>query len=300
VLQLLTVTSVDGRKGRKRGKFHMSILKDGSRLMAQSSWLSLRAKLNHLKKIRVGAVSYLNTKPLLYGIRNHPVFDRIELIEDYPANIAQMLIDDKVDVGLIPVAATLRLKEWHLITDYCIGSDGPVASVCIFSEVPIEEIRSVYLDYQSRTSVNLARILLREYWKKEVQFIDANGEDFRAKIMGDAAGVVIGDRALEQRLKSRFIYDLGEAWKAHTGLPFVFAAWISNKLLDKQFVLDFNEANGYGITQIDTVRTMIEFPAFDLEQYYKKSISYHLDAGKKNGMQLFLRKLKLTGATSSF
>ena len=72
--------------------------------------LSLRAKLNHLKKIRVGAVSYLNTKPLLYGIKRHPVMNEIELIEDYPSRIAQMLIDDEVDIGLIPVAATLRLK----------------------------------------------------------------------------------------------------------------------------------------------------------------------------------------------
>ena len=122
-----------------------------------------------MKKIRVGAVSYLNTKPLLYGIRKHKVSQQIELIEDYPSRIAQLLIDDKIDVGLIPVAAILRLKEHHIITNYCIGSDGPVASVCIFSEVPIEEVKNIYLDYQSKTSVSLARILIKEYWKKEVE-----------------------------------------------------------------------------------------------------------------------------------
>src|SRR6476646_10294107 len=97
--------------------------------------LSLRSKINHLKKMRVAAVSYLNTKPLLYGIRNHEIMQQIELIEDYPSKIAQMLIEDKVDVGLIPVAATLRLNYWEVIGTHCIGSDGPVTSVCIFGEV---------------------------------------------------------------------------------------------------------------------------------------------------------------------
>jgi chorismate dehydratase len=124
-------------------------------------------------------VSYLNTKPLLYGIKHHSIINEIELIEDYPAKIAQLLIDDKIDVGLIPVAATTKLSTWNIIGDYCIGCDGPVASVCLFSEVPIEQIEIVLLDYQSRTSVNLAKILLKEYWKKEVKFINATGEDFR-------------------------------------------------------------------------------------------------------------------------
>ena len=106
--------------------------------------LYLRAKLNHLEKIRVAAVSYLNTKPLLYGIKRHPIINEIELIEDYPSMIAQMLIDGEVDVGLIPVAATLRLKNWRVVTDYCIGCDGPVASVCIFtSSGSLSEISSI-------------------------------------------------------------------------------------------------------------------------------------------------------------
>ena len=136
----------------------------------------------------------MNTKPLLYGIKRHPVLNEIELIEDYPSKIAQMLIDDQIDIGLIPVAATLRLKDWYIDSDYCIGSNGPVASVCIFSQVPMDEIKQVYLDYQSRTSVNLAKVLLKEYWKKDVEFIDASGEDFRENIAGSTAGVVIGDR----------------------------------------------------------------------------------------------------------
>jgi chorismate dehydratase len=237
-------------------------------------------------------VSYLNTKPLLYGIKKHEVIHQIELIEDYPSKIAQMLIDDELDIGLIPVAATLRLKEWYIDSDYCIGSNGAVASVCIFSEVPIEEVEKVYLDYQSRTSVNLAKILLKEYWKKDVELINATGEDFRNSLTGTTAGVIIGDRALEQRSQSKYIYDLGEAWKNHTGLPFVFAAWIANKKLPEEFVSSFNEANALGVEKIEEVVKENIFVDFDLRKYYTSCIGYDLDEEKKRGLELFLSKLK--------
>ena len=111
------------------------------------------------KRIRVGAVSYLNTKPLLYGIRRSELINRIELIEEYPSRIAAMLLNDEIDVGLVPVAIIPKLAESHIITNYCIGAEGEVASVALFSEVPIQQVTTVLLDYQSRTSVNLARIL---------------------------------------------------------------------------------------------------------------------------------------------
>lgn len=253
--------------------------------------LSLRTKLNHLSKIKVAAVNYLNTKPMLSGIKQHAVMKDIELFEAYPAMVAQMLLEGSADVGLIPVAVVPQLKEYHIITDYCIGCDGPVDSVCIFSEVPIAEVEKIYLDYQSRTSVQLAKILLREFWKSKAVLVDARGEDFRNEIKGTTAGVVIGDRALEQRLLSTYIYDLGEAWKKHTGLPFVFAAWVSNKQLPQDFIRAFNEANQLGLQQIDEVVAQIDYPAFDLKKYYTQSISYTLDTPKKKAMELFWEKM---------
>ena len=113
--------------------------------------------------MRVGAVSYLNTKPLLYGLQHHAISESIELIEDYPANLARALEENTIDIGLVPVAVIPKLPEAHIISNYCIGATGPVASVSIFSQVPMESITSVYLDYQSKTSVNLARILLKNY-----------------------------------------------------------------------------------------------------------------------------------------
>jgi chorismate dehydratase len=102
---------------------------------------------------------------------------KLELIEAYPSNIAKMLLDDTIDMGLLPVAVIPLLKSPQIVSDYCIGSNGEVASVAIFSEVPMEEITTVLLDYQSRTSVNLAKILLEKYWNKQVTFIETT-EDF--------------------------------------------------------------------------------------------------------------------------
>lgn len=254
--------------------------------------IPLPPNLPLLAKIKVGAVSYLNTKPLLYGIKRHEVFKKIELIEDYPSKIAQLLIDGQLDIGLVPVAVIPKLREWHIVTDYCIGCDGPVASVCLFSEVPVWEIEKVYLDYQSRTSVRLAQILLKEFWKKDVVYINATGEDFREKIGGSTAGVVIGDRALAQRLKSKYIYDLGEAWKAHTGLPFVFAAWVANKKLPEDFLSCFNEANGVGVAQINELADKLNYQLFDLKNYFNHNISYVLSEEKREGLSFFIEKIK--------
>ena len=117
-----------------------------------------------MKKIKVGAVSYLNTKPLLYGIRrSDELMQQIELIEEYPSKIADKLISGMIDIGLVPVSIIPKLDEAHIVTDFCIGANGDVASVCLFSEVPLIEIKTVLLDYQSCTSVALIKILLKEF-----------------------------------------------------------------------------------------------------------------------------------------
>ena len=240
------------------------------------------------RKIRIGAVSYLNTKPLLYGLQHEVIVKQIEIILDYPARIAAMLEEGRIDVGLVPVAIIPSLKDPHIISDYCIGCDGPVSSVAIFSEMPLEQVSEILLDYQSRTSVMLSRILMHYYWKLNPIFRDARGEDYRKDIRADVAGLVIGDRALEQKKISPFIYDLGQAWKDFTGLPFVFAAWVSNKKLDEDFIAQFNHANASGIASIGKVISMEKEPPTDLAEYYSRNISYSLNAEKRKGLELFL------------
>jgi len=244
------------------------------------------------QKIRVGAVSYLNTKPLIYGFEQGKMHDEVELIIDYPANIASHLINDRIDIGLVPVAVIPSLKEHHIISDYCIACDGEVASVCLFSDVPLTEIKTILLDYQSRTSVELLKILLKEHWDITPELIAGTG-NYEQGITGTTAGLVIGDRALAQRSKSEYIYDLGTAWKEMAGLPFVFAAWVSNKPLDASFIDRFNEANAYGFLHLDEVISRNGTADFDIKSYYTQFVKFKLDSQMKEAKALFLRKLNL-------
>ncbi len=242
-------------------------------------------------KIRVGAVSYLNTKPLIFGFNNPIIQETVDLVIDYPSKIASMLLENQVDVGLVPVAIIPEMPEYHIISDYCIGSDGEVASVCLFSDVPLQNIETILLDYQSRTSVELLKLLAKEFWKINPIFKETSGE-YQQQVSGSTAALVIGDRALQQRKISPYIYDLGAAWKKFTGLPFVFAAWVSNKKLSEDFINAFNEANALGLNRIEQIISENPFEAFDLSKYYTQYISYNLDENKKQGLKLFLHKLR--------
>ena len=243
-------------------------------------------------RIKVGIVSYLNTRPLIYGLKQEPVASYIELIEDNPARLAEMLKREEIDLGLIPVAAIPDFNEWHLSGDYCIGTDGEAASVCLFSEVPLEQIDKVYLDYQSRTSVELLKWIMHEYWGIHPEIIDATDEDYRKEIKGNTAGLVIGDRAFEQRKLSTFFYDLGAEWKKITGQPFVFAVWVSNKKLTDGFIRMFNDANAKGMTHIDEIVAPHQFDLYDLKKYYTLHMNYLLDDRKKKSMDYFLQVIK--------
>ena len=245
------------------------------------------------KRWRIGAVSYLNTRPLLLGMEQSPFKDRIDLIKSYPAKIAQDLLEGTIDIGLVPVAIMPLLSSPQIVSKYVIGTEGEVASVALFSQVPMEQVECVYLDYQSRTSVALAKVLLTQYWKKEVAFIAAT-EGYIDQISGTTAGVIIGDRALASLSRFEHVYDLGLAWKQHTGLPFVFAAWVANKPIPAEFMEAFDAANGYGLDHLEDVIALI--PAseqvYDLHKYYTLNISYVLTPEKRAGLEQFLEALK--------
>lgn len=216
--------------------------------------------------------------------------EEVDLRLEYPSIIATLLMNNKIDVGLVPVTIIPEMKDHYIISDYCIGCDGEVGSVCLFSEVPLEKIETILMDYQSRSSVELLKILVKEYWKINVTFLDAT-EDYQANIQDTTAGLVIGDRAFSQRKISPYIYDLGLAWKIFTGLPFVFAAWVSNKKLDSSFIRAFNKANLYGLNHLDEVIASNRGKMFDLRSYYTHYIKYNMDDEKRDGMNFFLQKL---------
>lgn len=244
------------------------------------------------KRIKVGIVSYRNTRPLIYGLQQEPVSRQIDLVEAIPSELANMLVEGQIDVGLVPVAILPQLEEYHIIGNHCIATDTEVASVCLFSEVPLNEIETIYLDYQSRSSVALLKILMRESWGINPQLIMAQDESYRNEIKGTTAGLVIGDRALEQRRQSTFIYDLASEWRAITGLPFVFAAWVSLKPLPAGFIATFDAANALGLEHLDEIVAAHPYPYYNLKKYYTLHLSYTLDERKRKGMELFLSYLQ--------
>ena len=155
----------------------------------------------------------------------------------------------------------------------------------------MNQIKKVLIDYQSRTSANLVKILIHKYWKTDVELADTKA-DYRDQIKDTTAGLVIGDRCLEYRSQVPYVYDLGEAWKDFTGLPFVFAAWISNKKLPANFITTFNEANKLGVASIEKVIAENSFSNYDSRTYFSKNVSYVLDEQKKTGLDLFLKMLE--------
>jgi chorismate dehydratase len=230
-------------------------------------------------------------------LKEGAIAKEIELIEDTPAVLAELLINDQIDLGLIPVAAIPELREYYIVGDFCIATETEAATVCLFSEVPLNDIRKVYLDYQSRTSVALLKWLMSEYWGIHPELVLAKNDDYRKEITGSTAGLVIGDRAFEQRKISTFIYDLASEWRSITGLPFVFAAWISNKPLSPLFIERFNKANAIGLEHIPEIANSQEFDLFDLNKYYSFHLSYRLDERKRKGMNLFLEVIQESQVT---
>ena len=238
-----------------------------------------------MKKIAVSAVSYTNTLPFLSGIRNSvEVMDAIDLSVDHPRECGRKVKEGEADLGIIPVAVLATLPEYHIISDYCIGSDGAVNSVFIFSQKPIEEIDSLLLDPQSRTSNGLARVLLKHYWKKEVQIVEEGEAD---------AYVLIGDRSFGKNHEVPYAYDMGHYWKEMTGLPFAYAVWVSTRELPQQFKEDFNSALAAGVADPQAVIPGLPpYKNFDYTTYLTRYLDFHLTDDKRKAIDTYLELYK--------
>jgi len=245
-----------------------------------------------MKKYRVAAVSYLNTKPLLNGLLQYGLGDQIDLQLAIPSVCAQLLKQEKVDFALVPVAIIPELDHYHLLSDYCIGTVGTVKTVCIFSEVPLQQVDTLLLDYHSRTSVALTQVLLQKHWNLSPNLVHATS-GYESQIKGKTAGLIIGDRTIGLHDQYPYVYDLGESWEAYTGLPFVFAAWVSKGKIDDLFQAQMNIALRKGLAQIPQLTYLIPspHPDFDLKQYFMEYISYELDGPKRKALKRFLKEM---------
>jgi len=254
-----------------------------------------------VKKIKVSAVSYLNTLPFIHGINSSELIEELDLSLDIPSDCALKLLSGEVDLGLVPVAVLPELKEYHLITDYCIGAIGKVDSVALYSEVPLNEIETILLDYQSKTSVNLVKVLAKKYWGITPNWLDAT-KGFENQIGGSTAGVIIGDRTFNLQKTYQYKYDLAEEWYKYTELPFVFACWVSNKELPLNFIEKFNNALKNGVGAIDEIVVNYNENGVSkevLEKYLTKNISFLLDDKKRIAIKEFLNSINTNTALTS-
>ncbi len=212
---------------------------------------------------------------------------------DIPSDCAKKLIYNEVDLGLVPVAIIPQLKEHYIISDYCIGAQGKVNSVLLVSDVPLNEIKEVLLDYQSKTSVNLVKVLAKNLWKINPVWKDSK-EGFEKNIEGNVAGVIIGDRTFNLPKKFKYQYDLAEEWQKLTGLPFTFACWVANKKLPTEFVHELNKTFQKGVSNKEDSISLGEGRGVESESllnYLNNDIDYILDETKIKSIDLFLKYL---------
>src|SRR5262245_17883792 len=204
------------------------------------------------RPIRVGAVSYLNTKPLIEGLASFAPQAELEL--DFPSRLADRLASGDLDVALIPVVEYFRGRNYTVVPGVSIASRGPVLSVTLFSRVPVAEIRSVALDEGSRTSAALARVLLETRYAVRPQTVQLP-IGVAADDMSTDAVMLIGDRAMKACLPGfAHAYDLGQEWFDWTGLPFVYAVWAVRAGMDLRGVDRALRACGdYGLAKVGPI-----------------------------------------------
>ncbi|MFN5460659.1 MAG: menaquinone biosynthetic enzyme MqnA/MqnD family protein, partial [Bacteroidota bacterium] len=226
------------------------------------------------EKIKISLVSYTNTIPFRYGLFNFFTNEEVIIEQDIPAICAEKTINNKVDIGLVPIAVLSKHKNLKIISDFCIGSQGKVDSVMLYSQKPVNELQKIYLDPESKTSVQLVRILCQELWKTNPEFISAT-DNYINLINDEIGGVVIGDRTFKLKNRFNFEYDLSENWKKHTGLPFVFACWVCTSELENSFIEKFNSALSFGIKNIEKAVLKYDVSGLSMEDtliYLKQRI----------------------------
>jgi chorismate dehydratase len=205
-------------------------------------------------RIRIGAVSYLNTRPLVYGMERGLGADRIRLSFATPAVLADRLAAGELDVALLPVIELARIPDLELVPGLGIVTHGPSRSVLLVARRPVDAIESIALDPDSRTSNALARVLLAEVWSRRPE-IRAGSPDLAEALAAADAAVRIGDKALlEPRPDDAHVYDLGEVWSSRTRLPFIYAAWAARRgVVDRELYRVLHDSRRAGCRAVDRI-----------------------------------------------
>ncbi len=250
-----------------------------------------------MSKVRVSAVKYTNSIPFIYGLQNSPYRDEIELSLDTPADCYHKLKNGSVDIGLVPVIIKNELPALHAVTNYGIASHGDVHSVILVSSSPLRDTRTIILDYQSRTSVMLTRLLCRDYWKITPEFRDAKPGFEDGEFKPNEARLIIGDRSFPFHANDKlYITDLSGEWNRFTGKSFVFAYWASVNKLSHEFEQKFNAALSFGLEhkaqQVKDMQNEKSFNSIDLHKYLFENIIHEITPSMREGMNLFLHLIR--------
>ena len=240
--------------------------------------------------VRIGAVEYLNTKPLICDLEL--LAPEAELILDLPSRLADRLAAGELDVALIPVVEYFRSGRYRIVPDIAIASKGPVLSVTLFSRKPVDRIASLALDDGSRTSSALARILLRRRYGVEPDWQPLAQDQSAEDVTADAV-LLIGDRAMRASLPGfAYSYDLGQEWDDWTGLPFVYAVWAVRPGVDLGDVAEaLQEARRRGLARVAQIAHE-EAPRLALDagfcrRYLTNIIRFHLGDAELAGLRRF-------------
>src|SRR5262245_15488755 len=249
-------------------------------------------------KLRVGAVGYLNTKPLIYHFERY--VPQAQLVLDHPSRLADNLAQGHLDVALIPSIEFFHDPMYTIVSDACIACRGPVLSVKLFSRCPIEEIRRLALDEGSRTSVALVRILLNERYGVRPQLERLRADATLADTDADAV-LLIGDRAIHSP-PGRFevVWDLGDEWCRWAELPFVFAMWVARGGADLDGLdAALARARAAGVAHLEDIAGREAAPLGltrpQCLSYLRDNLHFYLGPREQRGLELFYKKAAQLG-----
>jgi chorismate dehydratase len=250
------------------------------------------------RPIRIGAVSYLNSKPLIEDLAE--LASDAELILDVPSRLADDLSAGELDVALIPSIEVLRDADYEIVSDACVATRGPVLSVKLFSRVPFANVRTLALDEGSRTSATLARVMLAErFGVRPTTTLLPLG--FATEDTSADAVLLIGDRAMTPP-RERFVatWDLGEEWTRWTGLPFVFAMWAARRDVELDDVEEaLCESRDRGVERFAEIARR-ESPKLGISEelardYLAHNLHFKLGSAERAGLKLFQELAVKTG-----
>ena len=254
---------------------------------------------------RVAASSYLNTAPLIWSFARGRRRGEVELLTDTaPARCADMLARGQVEAALVPVIEYQRLPETAIVPGVCVGARAEVHSVVLVTRgARLEEVGSIALSTESRTSAALIEVICREFLGRAPRLEQAEPNLERMLARHDAA-LVIGDPAMTFERGGLRVYDMAALWREHTGLGFVFAMWMAHESASERVrAVDFAGARDEGLASVEEIVDVYEKelgrPRGELVRYLTHNIAFDLDEEMRAGLELFFRLAHKHGVTEA-